>query len=277
MAAFAMAIRRLQGRLGGLDGARGLAVIMRYTLRLLTLQQFQRPTTLLCAMEVDPSRGDDKMGQGAVHARTMGRQQGHAGHDRSSLTRPSRRSATRIGTVQASLRRRSSPAARGAARDLRPGRDIEVDTDRRPNVSSTAATNSDVANSRRRDQAASLIPDCPVKVVDEEIYRRPPTMMIATVDKFAMMAWRAEVRNAVRAGRSRSASVTVCYGPGTTAAPGTEREAHIRREGEAGPRFRPPDLIIQDEFHLISGPLGTMVGLYETAVDELCTWHARRR
>ncbi len=51
VAAFAMAIRRLQGNMGGLDASRGLCVIMRYTLRLLTIQQFQRAATLLCAME----------------------------------------------------------------------------------------------------------------------------------------------------------------------------------------------------------------------------------
>ena len=66
VAAFAMAIRRLQGKLGGYDGSRGLAVIMRYTLRLLTLQQFQRATTLICAMEMAREEaitsGDDSLG-----------------------------------------------------------------------------------------------------------------------------------------------------------------------------------------------------------------------
>jgi hypothetical protein len=52
VAAFAMGIRRLQGIVENLDGGRGLTVIMRYTLRLLTLQQFQRAATLLCAMEI---------------------------------------------------------------------------------------------------------------------------------------------------------------------------------------------------------------------------------
>ncbi|MFD0382412.1 hypothetical protein ACFQ2B_08120 [Streptomyces stramineus] len=55
LAAYTFAIRRRQGVVeafdGPLDGRSGVAVLMRYTLRLLTAQQFQRATTLVCAAE----------------------------------------------------------------------------------------------------------------------------------------------------------------------------------------------------------------------------------
>ncbi len=75
----------------------------------------------------------------------------------------------------------------------------------------------------------------PIQIIDEELYSAPPTLLFGTVDKFAMMAW----------------------------------------DGRIGAFFginssnRSPELIIQDELHLISGALGTMVGLYETAIDGL--------
>ena len=114
----------------------------------------------------------------------------------------------------------------------------------------------------------------PVVVVDEEIYRRLPTLLIATVDKFAQMPWKGEVQmlfgqvngylRAPRlplARRSRTRSSTPRHEAGLPAAKTVEHTP-----------LRPPDLIIQDELHLISGPLGTLVGLYETAIDRLCTW-----
>lgn len=111
-------------------------------------------------------------------------------------------------------------------------------------------------------------------VVDEDIYRRPPALLIATVDKFAQMPWKGEVQ--MLFGRVNG----LCPRHGflapaiddtgrhnankTLGLPNTQPQPH-------GP-LRPPDLIIQDELHLISGPLGSMVGLYESAVDELCAW-----
>ena len=110
--------------------------------------------------------------------------------------------------------------------------------------------------------------------VDEEIYRLLPTFLLATVDKFAQMPWRGEVQALFGRVTSR------CERHGWL---GTDPECaglHNKKgplpastlQMAAPNGLRPPDLIIQDELHLISGPLGTLVGLYETAVDELCSW-----
>ena len=112
----------------------------------------------------------------------------------------------------------------------------------------------------------------PVVVVDEEIYRRPPSMLIGTVDKFAMLAWREGARTLFGRAERECPRHGLLW-------PGSDCTGNHHAKGglpathcETVVALRPPDLIIQDEFHLISGPLGTMVGLYETAVDELSTW-----
>ena len=113
----------------------------------------------------------------------------------------------------------------------------------------------------------------PVVVVDEEIYRRLPTLLIATVDKFAQMPWKGEVQMlfgqvngfCARHGfRSPEIEDSTFHPKSKLGLPAAKTLEH--------PPLRPPDLIIQDELHLISGPLGTLVGLYETAIDKLCTW-----
>ena len=113
----------------------------------------------------------------------------------------------------------------------------------------------------------------PVVVVDEEIYRRLPALLIATVDKFAQMPWNGKVQ--MLFGQVES----YCDRHGFRSPEIDDADSHPRNDNtlrsastRPSPLLRPPDLIIQDELHLISGPLGTLVGLYETAVDKLCSW-----
>ena len=97
----------------------------------------------------------------------------------------------------------------------------------------------------------------PIVTVDEPLYRRLPAFLIATVDKFAALPW-VGPSGALLGGASRY-DATGFYG---AAEPG---------RGTPLPEpLPPPDLVIQDELHLISGPLGTMAGLYETAIAGLC-------
>ena len=112
----------------------------------------------------------------------------------------------------------------------------------------------------------------PVVVVDEEIYRRLPSLLISTADKFAQMPWKGETQ--MLFGRVNG----YCTRHGYRSPEVRDKDSHPKRRqlppAKTIPvgKLRPPDLIIQDELHLISGPLGTLVGLYETAIEQLSSW-----
>ncbi len=268
VAAFTMAIRRLQGELGGLDASRGLSVIMRYTLRLLTVQQFQRATTLICAMEV--LRRTDEKTWGATPF-TIGLWVGQRVTPNDTESSHEAIEAERTGKRPPGSSPSQLTNCPWCGSEIASGRDIEV---RRfgHDIGRTLIYCGDKLGRCHFSRAQSKHLGLPVLTVDDEIYRHPPSILIATVDKFAMMAWRGQVCTLF------GHATKECLRHGMLW-PGSECNGkHQRRGGlpavDATPvkLIRPPDLIIQDELHLISGPLGTIVGLYETAVDELATW-----
>lgn len=274
VAAFTMAIRRMQGNLGGYDGSRGLAVIMRYTLRLLTIQQFQRATTLICAMEVlrreALAKGDESLG---VEPFTIGLWVGN--RVTPGTTEDSHKAIEAIRTPGQNTAGFASPAQLTSCpwcgTEIAPGRDIAVDkaTNRTIIYCGDNRSRCDFSKGKSSRQPH---PGLPALTVDEEIYHRPPSMMIATVDKFAMMAWRGQVRTLFgRVGQECPRHGLLWPEADCTGNHRAGQGLTVTKVKAIAP-IRPPDLIIQDEFHLISGPLGTMVGLYETVVDELCGW-----
>lgn len=212
----------------------GTAVLMRYTLRLLTAQQLQRVASLICALEVLRSQEKESLG-------------------------------TKRFVVGAWLGSTSSPNSRKDAikrlkdfKNSRRSAELPFLLNRCPWCATTLLDSSQkgqrnygyqeqTTNGISRVQPFCLNPNCkfstigiPVYEVDEDIYKRPPSFLLGTVDKFAQLSWRSDVRS--------------IFG--------------IDKQGN---RERPaPGLIIQDELHLITGPLGSLVGLYEAAIRILC-------
>lgn len=221
LAAYTIFLRRLTDPTNS-----GCTVLMRYTLRLLTSQQFQRASALICACETIRNKEPELLGSERI---TIGLWVGQ------SLT-PNRR-AEALQTLN-SMARHSS--AENKFQLLKcPWCGTKLDDKDHTGYKPTGRapkTVRFVCPEKRCSYSSNKNP-LPVLVIDEDIYETPPTLLIGTVDKFAMLAWREE------AGR--------IFGAGTPDSP--------------------PNLIIQDELHLISGPLGTVVGLFEGVIDLLCT------
>lgn len=254
LAAFVMALRRLRDP--SVRSA-GVSVIMRYTLRLLTLDQLGRAATLVCAMELARQKSPDRLGpwpfeiglwvgQTATPNR-MGRKGDGNAHSARART---------IAYLN-DTKRKSSPIPLENC----PWCGWQFDKDcfkllpnaDEPSELRVACRNRKCAFHSRR-QSSGL----PILAVDDPIYRRLPAFLIATVDKFANLPWVGE--SAGLFGRVQRYDTEGFYGPS------------LKGRGKAlGGPLPAPDLVIQDELHLISGPLGTMVGLYETAIDALAS------
>jgi Helicase conserved C-terminal domain len=270
LTAYTMGLRRLQGPIAGRSGEQGVAVLMRYTLRLLTIQQFQRATALICACEVI-RRGDEKK---------WGKEPFRVGLWVGQKTTPNTtdQAAEAIQQTHGDRfkgRGSGSPAqltnCPWCGTKINPGRDIKVE----PYAKGRCRTISfcgDVLGRCPFSARNSPLEGVPVLVVDEEIYRRLPTLLIATVDKFAQMPWNGKVQ--MLFGQVDG----YCSRHGFRSSEIEDADSHPKKDKYPPARttqhalLRPPGLIIQDELHLISGPLGTLVGLYETAVDKLCSW-----
>lgn len=125
---------------------------------------------------------------------------------------------------------------------------------------------------RTSDQFTADRVPIPAMTVDEQLYQRLPSIIVATVDKFARPAF--EPRASSFFGNVDNHSFVWGYYR-LNAHPKADGHGHPAPSGRESPNHKsvpqpePPGLILQDELHLIEGPLGSLVGFYETAVDYL--------
>jgi hypothetical protein len=249
LAAFTLVLRRL--RHPGITSA-GLSVLMRYTLRLLTLDQLSRAATLICALERERLQNADKLGDWpfeiglwvgrAATPNEMGRKGDGDTNSARARTIAYKNNSQKAPPIPLEECPWCGTKFTPNSFQLVPNPDHPTDL---------RITCVNRACDFTRNNAL------PILAVDEPIYRRLPCFLIATVDKFAAMPWTGPV--GAFFGRVDRYDKNGFYGP---------CEPNV---GALLPSpLAPPDLVIQDELHLISGPMGTMVGLYEAALDDLC-------
>jgi hypothetical protein len=265
LAAFTMALRRLRGDRHSMSAEGGVSIIMRYTLRLLTLQQFQRATALIAACEIERKSAPEKWGREPFQIGVwVGRGTTPNTFMESSSALENLRAGKRL-KEGSPVQLVSCPRC-GAMLVSEKGfpRENTYLADRTYLRTRIYCPNSSCEFSPQASAPSGL----PVVVVDDEIYRVSPTMVVATVDKFARLPFKGEA-GALFGLRDRYSPT---YGNLTEAHGDTVGGRRVRDAVQV-PRLLPPELIIQDELHLISGPLGTMVGLYEAVVDYASALH----
>ena len=198
----------------------GTVAFMRYTLRLLTRQQFERAARMICALELIRRNDPNRLGEEPIR---VGMWVGGGANRLEEAAQRAREIAEGSEMARHALVLQSCPWCNTPFDAVR-GYVAKPDDFQFRCVSAACEFGK---NSH----------PLPCNVVDDALYKNPPSLLIATIDKFARVAWEE------RAG--------AFFG----VAPGS--------------RMRPPELVIQDELHLVTGPLGSVAGLYEAGFDTL--------
>ena len=208
----------------------GVSVIMRYTLRLLTAQQFERASKLIIVLDYLRQQFPDELGGKSI---SIGLWIGQASTPNDLID--AKKVADNISSKGKEANKFQIDTCPWCSSEL-----IQKKNSRHPHAFEVRSKGHDLKiKCLNRECYFSNGVGLPVQVVDEVLYNHPPTLLFATVDKMAMLSWR--------------------------------EEGHVFFNSLGNEKNLPPDLIIQDELHLLTGPLGSLIGLFESVIESLCT------
>ena len=236
LSAYTIFIRRLLDKNNA-----GTTILMRYTLRLLTSQQYERASSMICACEIIRKEKEQLLGPDRI---SIGLWVGGDTSPNSMQEAVQKYDKLYNGTSDENPfvilkcpwcgAQMGVVNKKGKLRETPGYKKIKVGVNKRI----IFQCNNSLNNCAFSQNGFEL----PLYIVDADIYDKTPTLVLGTVDKFAMLPFRPEAQT--------------IFGL------------------KNGRRITAPDLIIQDELHLISGPLGSMVGHYETMINELCSYRS---
>lgn len=236
--------RKLHKERGG-----GVAAIMRYTLRLLTMQQFQRATLVIMALELIRRWDENTLGKEPISIGLWVGDNSLPNSMEGLIEEYKKLIEGKPNKIPFS----SCPWCSSALRPIPEGGVINDSNDVYNNGKANLYCDKNKCSFTQPDpflgdKSKGAIP---VNLCDETIYQHPPSLLFGTVDKFAQLAHKVNENNNQKDSRR-------LFGRGNW------------EKGKPQNGYLPPDLIIQDELHLLLGPLGSAFALFETAIDHLC-------
>ncbi len=203
----------------------GTTIIMRYTLRLLAAQQFERASILICACEYLREMNENLLGKEQISIGLW------------------------IGALQTpNTLKEATYYKRELSKNKYADNKFQLRECPWCKTEFTVESYDITRGKNKRFEFNCPNNNCyfndklPIQIIDESLYKNPPTLLFSTVDKFAILPWKGEISS--------------FFG--------------LNSNNET------PELIIQDELHLISGPLGTLVSIFETCIDYLCSQKGKK-